>query len=137
MLRPFVITLLSAVVATMTACGPSQAEKNSVLRVMQMRAQAMNSRNVNLYLTVISPAYSDKGIDRTRLQDGLEAGFKVYDNVYYQPGEQKVQIKGKQAEVTGTYRMKVVIRGKEMVLDGKEHLLLTKEPDGWKIVAGL
>jgi len=121
----------------MTACGPSQVEKEAVLRVLQMREQAMNTRNIKLYLMIISPAYSDKGKDRAQLQDGLEAGFKIYDSVRYQAGEQKLQIKGKQAEVTGTYRMKVVIRGKEMVLDGKEHLVLAKEPDGWKIIAGL
>lgn len=121
----------------MTSCGPSQAEKDQILRVMQLRAQAMNSRNINQYLTVISPAYSDRGKDLAQLRDGLEAGFKIYDSVYYQADEQKITIKGKQAEVTGTYRMKVVIRGKEMVLDGKEHLVLAKESDGWKIISGL
>ena len=137
MLRLLSATLLCVAVALMTACGPSQVEKEAVLRVLQMREQAMNTRNINLYLMIISPAYSDKGKDRAQLQDGLEAGFKIYDSVRYQAGEQKLQIKGKQAEVTGTYRMKVVIRGKEMVLDGKEHLVLAKEPDGWKIIAGL
>lgn len=137
MLRPLAALLLCIVVALMTACGPSHAEKEQILRVMQVRAQAMNARNINLYLTVISPAYSDKGKDRAQLKDGLEAGFKVYDSVYYQADEQKVKIKGKQAEVAGTYRMKVVIRGREMVLDGKEHLLLAKESDGWKIISGL
>ena len=137
MLRQLAAFMLCAAVALMTACGPSQAEKEQIQRVMQTRAQALNTRSINLYLTVISPAYSDKGKDRVQLQDGLEAGFKIYDSVVYRADEQNVKIKGKQAEVTGTYRMKVVIRGKEMVLDGKEHLLLTKEADGWKIIAGL
>lgn len=137
MLRPFAALLLCAAVALLTACGPSQAEKEQILRVMQVRAQAMNSRNINLYLTVISPAYSDRGKELAQLKDGLEAGFKVYDSLTYQANEQKITIKGRQAEVTGTYRMKVVIRGREMVLDGKEHLLLSKEADGWKITAGL
>lgn len=137
MLRPLAAFMLCAAVALMTACGPPQAEMEQIQRVMQVRAQALNTRNINLYLTVISPVYSDKGKDRAQLQDGLEAGFKIYDSVVYQADEQKVKIKGKQAEVTGSYRMKVVIRGKEMVLDGKEHLLLSKESDGWKIIAGL
>ena len=107
------------------------------MRVVQVRAKAMNARNINLYLTIISPNYRDKGKDREQLQDGLEVGFKVYDSVSYQADAQKLVIKGNQAEVIGTYRMKVVIRGKEMVLNGKEHLVLAKEPDGWKIIAGL
>lgn len=137
MLRPLTILLLFAVVALMTSCGPSQADKEQILRVLQLRAQAMNNRNINQYLAVISPAYSDRGKDLAQLRDGLEAGFKIYDSVNYQAAEQKITIKGKQAEVTGTYRMKVVIRGKEMVLDGKERLVLAKESDGWKIISGL
>jgi len=121
----------------MAACAPSQTDKAQILLVMQARSQAINTRNINLYRTIISPAYSDKGKNRVQLQDGLEAGFKNYDSVFYQADEQKIAVKGKQAEVTGSYRMKIVIRGKEMVLDGKEHLILAKEHDGWKIVAGL
>lgn len=136
MLRPLTTVLLFAVVA-LTSCGPSQADKEQILRVMQVRSQAMNARSINQYLTVISPAYGDRGKDLAQLRDGLEAGFKIYDSVYYQADEQKITIKGKQAEVAGTYRMKVVIRGKEMLLDGKEHLVLTKEADGWKIISGL
>ena len=137
MLRTLAAFMLCAAVLLLTACGPSQAEKEQIQRVMQVRAQAMNARNINQYMTVISPAYSDRGKDLAQLKDGLETGFKVYDSLSYQANEQKITIKGKQAEVKGSYRMKVVIRGKEMVLDGKEHLLLSKEADGWKIIAGL
>ena len=137
MARTLGAALLCVVVALITACSPSQAERAQILLVMQARSQAINTRNINLYRTIISPAYSDKGKNRVQLQDGLEAGFKIYDSVYYQADEQKIAVKGKQAEVTGSYRMKIVIRGKEMVLDGKEHLILAKEHDGWKIVAGL
>jgi len=121
----------------MAGCGSHQAEKEDLLRVVQIRSQALNSRNMGLYLGVISPAYSDKGKDLVLLRDGLEAGFKVYDHVSYQADEQKVTINGKRAEVAGRYRMKVVIRGHEMVLDGTERLTLAKEADGWKIIAGL
>ncbi len=137
MVRTLSAILLSVVVALVTACSPSQGERGQILLVMQARSQAINTRNIDLYRTIISPAYSDKGKNRVQLQDGLEAGFKIYDSVYYQADEQKIAIKGKQAEVAGSYRMKIVIHGKEMVLDGKEHLILAKEHDGWKIVAGL
>lgn len=134
--RPLGI-ILWCVAALMAACGPSPAEKEQIMRVLQVRAQAMNARNINQYLTVISGSYSDRGKSLAQLRNGLEAGFRIYDRVYYQADEQKIEIKGRQAEVTGIYRMKVVIRGKEMVLDGKERLVLAKEADGWKIISGL
>lgn len=137
MLRPFNVLLLGAVVAFMTACNPQHSEKAKVMRVLQVRAQAINARNIDLYLTIISPDYSDKGKNMSQLQDGLETGFKIYDSANYQADEQKVIFKGNKAEVTGSYRLKVVIRGREMVLAGQEHLVLTRESGDWKIVAGL
>lgn len=135
MLRTGAFLLLLA--ALLTGCGPSQAEKELVMQTVRTREQALNMRNLGLYLKVISTAYSDKGKGFDQVRDGLEAGFKVYEQVSYQSDDRKVRISGKRAEVAGTYRMKVVIRGHEMVLDGKEHLTLAREPDGWKIIAGL
>lgn len=132
-----VAVILFCLVFGLTGCGPSQIEKDQVLQVLQVRAQALNSRNLKLYLKVVSPEYSDRGKHFQELQDSLDAGFKIYDSVSYQSDAQQVTIDGKQAEVTGRYRLKVVIRGKEMVLDGKEHLKLAKGADGWKITAGL
>jgi len=33
--------------------------------------------------------------------------------------------------------MKVRLRGKELALNGTERLALIKEPEGWKIIAGI
>lgn len=136
MKRP-VAVILFCLFLGLTGCGPSQVEKDQVLQVLQLRAQALNSRNLKLYLKVVSPDYNDRGKHFQELRDSLNAGFKVYDSVSYRSEAQQVKIDGKQAEVTGKYRLKVVIRGKEMVLDGKEHLKLVKGADGWKITAGL
>lgn len=135
MLRTVVFLLLSAFL--LAGCGASQAEKELVMQTVRTRERALNARDIKLYLKVISTAYSDKGKGFDQVRDGLEAGFKVYDQVSYQSADRKVEISGKRAEVAGTYRMKVVVRGHEMVLDGKEHLTLAREPDGWKIIAGL
>lgn len=136
MKRP-VAVILFCLFLGLTGCGPSQVEKDQVLQVLQLRAQALNSRNLKLYLKVVSPDYNDRGKHFQELRDSLNAGFKIYDSVSYRSEAQQVKIDGKQAEVTGKYRLKVVIRGKEMVLDGKEHLKLVKGADGWKITAGL
>lgn len=136
MKRP-VAVILFCLFLGLTGCGPSQVEKDQVLQVLQLRAQALNFRNLKLYLKVVSPDYNDRGKHFQELRDSLNAGFKIYDSVSYRSEAQQVKIDGKQAEVTGKYRLKVVIRGKEMVLDGKEHLKLVKGADGWKITAGL
>lgn len=88
-------------------------------------------------MPLISAGYHDKGKGLAGLKDGLEAGFKLYEKIDYVSQDQKVSIRGLKADVSGSYRMKVVIRGHEVMLAGKEHLQLVKEPSGWKITAGL
>jgi hypothetical protein len=48
-----------------------------------------------------------------------------------------ITVEGGRAESTVSYRMKILLRGKEMTLNGIEHLKLAKEPEGWKIIAGI
>jgi hypothetical protein len=135
MLRQVAFILLTALL--LAGCGPSQAEKDLLMQAVRTRAQALNARDLGLYVNVISPSYSDKRKGFAQVREGLEAAFKLYEQVSFEEDDQKVHYSGQQAEVSGTYRMKVVIRGHEMVLDGKEHLVFTREPDGWKIIAGL
>lgn len=127
--------LLFAAIAA--ACADTATEQDKVRQLLMVRSQALNNRNLQLYLTTISAQYSDHGRDFAAMRDSLEASFKVFERVSYQAGEQKVEIQGPKAEVSGEYRMKVVIRGREMSLDGKEHIRLAKEAGGWKIIAGL
>ncbi len=139
MLRRLTVLLLmsGACLAAMAGCGPSRAEQEQVLQVLRLRSQALNRRDLPLYLSAISLNYRDRTRDFDALRGGLETAFSTYDSVSYQAGEQKLEINGNQAEVAGSYRMKVVIRGRDMVLDGKEHIRLARETGGWKIISGL
>lgn len=120
----------------MPGCRTS-VEKEEVLHVLQVRGQALNERDLPLYLSIISPGYRDKDKDFAALAAGVEESFKKRGSVAYQAGHRTVTISGKQAEVTGTYRMKVMVEGREVVLDGKEHITLSREGETWKIIAGL
>jgi len=105
--------------------------------VLATRAQALNNRNLPLYLSVVSSGYSHHGKDFSRLKDEQAAAFKEFEQVAYQAGEPSIAVKGERAEVAGDYRMKVIIRGKEMQFEGKERITLVKESGVWKISAGL
>lgn len=108
-----------------------------MLHVLQVRGQALDECDLSLYLSIISPAYQDKDKDFAALAAGVEESFKKRGAVAYQAGHRTVTISGKRAEVTGTYRMKVMVAGRELVLDGKEHITLSREAGTWKIIAGL
>jgi hypothetical protein len=118
-------------------CRSALDEKAAVTEVLEVRSKALNSRDITLYFSVISKNYRHKDKDFVGLKDSLSGNFKTFESLSFQPGEKNISIHGKNAEADGTYRMKVVVRGKEMVLDGVEHLILVKEHEGWKIIAGL
>ncbi len=89
------------------------------------------------YVSIISPRYNDKGKTFQQLKEKLAADFRDYERLSYTSEKPDITITGNQAETTGTYRMKIRIRGKEFEFSGTEHLKLAKEPDGWKIIAGM
>jgi len=104
---------------------------------MKVRSQALNGRNLPLYLTVVSTAYNDSGKDYSALVAEVEAGFKNRGTAVYHADNYTVAVSGNRAEVRGGYRMKVAVGGREVLLDGEEHIILSREAGVWKITAGL
>jgi hypothetical protein len=85
----------------------------------------------------VSQQYNDKGKGFTRLKESLEHNFRDFENISYEADPPAITINGSQAEAISNYRMKVRVRGKDLALNGSERLRLTKEPGGWKIIAGI
>lgn len=88
-------------------------------------------------MSVVSTRYSDKGKDFARLKADLEKNFSEFEQIAYESEGRSVTVDGNRAGAVGSYRMRVRVRGKEMTLSGTEHIRLVKEPEGWKIVAGI
>ncbi len=118
-------------------CSPSESDRQAVTDVLEIRSKALNTRDTTLYFSVISKDYNHKGTDISGLKDRVSGNFNAFESLSYQPDEKTITIRWKSAEADGTYRMRAVVRGKEITLDGTEHLKLKKEPGGWKIIAGL
>lgn len=118
-------------------CGPSTADLKAVEAVAAGRQQALNRKDIALYLSLISPAYNDKNKDFSAEKRELEASFTAFDRIAYRPAGRSIDISGAQATISGTYRLTVTIKGKELELEGEEHIRLAKGTDGWKIIGGL
>lgn len=121
----------------LTAGCSSGREQQEIRKTLAVRAAALNSRNIQQYLTTVSPRYADKGKDLPRLRESLEKNFSDYEQLSYEAETPSITVSGNSAGAVGGYRMKVRVRGREMTLNGTEHLRLVKEPDGWKIIAGI
>lgn len=118
-------------------CNASQAERSAVAAVAAARCQALTSHDLPGYLTLVSPAYSDKGLDYSAKVRQLASTFQGFPRINFRIDQQKITISGNAALIEETYTLRTTVKGEEMTLRGEETLRLRKEPGGWKIVGGL
>jgi ketosteroid isomerase-like protein len=132
---PFLLPFLSLFLF-LSACG-DKSDRDAVLAVAVKRQQALTSRDISLYLPLISPHYQDKGRDHAVKARELTDILASFDKIDYRSLDRRVEVQGDSATVTGSYELRVTGNGKEMDLAGKEELRLRKEAGVWKIVGGL
>jgi ketosteroid isomerase-like protein len=117
------------------ACQASEEEK--IYQILNRRQEALQKRDLTLYLSCISKAYQDKEEDFNRLEKRIEGYFKTFDRITYSNWDRSVQIDGETAMVIQQFHLEVEKGEKKNRYSGKEALLLKKEGKEWKIVRGL
>ncbi len=129
--------MLCLVLLQVSGCSKPDRDFTEIGKILAIRADALNARNSSRYLSVISLRYYDKNIYFEQLKENMEKNFRDFEQISYKAGTPTITVEDSRAESTASYRMKVHLRGKEMTLNGIEHLKLAKEPEGWKIIAGI
>lgn len=135
-----IFALFVATACALFACtAENDADRRAIEEILAKRAQALNHRDLPLYLSTISPAYSDKdkNKDFAALKRELESNFRSYSTINYRSWDRTVRISGNRATASGRYDLRVPVRGTPITLSGREDIRLTREADGWKISAGL
>jgi hypothetical protein len=130
-------TILFASLLLALGCSRPDKDRSEILQTLTTRANALNSRNISSYISIVSPQYNDKGKDFIQLKESLEKNFRDLEQLSYMADTPSITIDGNHAESVGSYRMKVRVRGKELALNGTERFRMAKEPGGWKIIAGI
>jgi len=117
------------------ACQPSGEEQ--VRQTLNQRGEALNKKDLSLYLSCISKDYQDQAGDRDQLRKRMEAYFRTFDRIAFDFWDRSVQIEGDTATVVEQFHLEVVKGGKANRYSGKESFLLRKEGKHWKIFKGL
>jgi len=117
------------------ACQASEEEK--IYQILNRRQEALQKRDLTLYLSCISKAYQDKEEDFNRLEKRIEGYFKTFDRITYSNWDRSVHMEGETATVIQQFHLEVEKGEKKNRYSGKEALLLKKEGKEWKIVRGL
>jgi hypothetical protein len=117
------------------ACQISEEEK--INQILNRRQEALQKRDLSLYLSCISRAYQDKEEDFYRLQKRIEGYFKTFNRITYSSWDRSVQIDGETSTVTQQFYLEVEKGEKKNHYSGREVLFLKKEGKAWKIIRGL
>jgi ketosteroid isomerase-like protein len=133
MIKRFLSFLLP--VLFLLACQTSEEEK--IYQTLSRRQEALQKRDLSLYLSCISNAYQDKEEDVVRLQKRMEGYFKTFDRISYSGWDRSVQIDGETSTVIQQFYLEVEKGEKKNHYSGKEVLFLKKEGKEWKIIKGL
>ncbi len=117
------------------ACQISEEEK--IYQILNRRQEALQKKDLSLYLSCISKAYQDKEEDVYRLQERIEGYFKTFDRITYSSWDRSVQIEGDTSTVIQQFYLEVEKGEKKNHYSGKEVLFLKKEGREWKFIKGL
>jgi len=117
------------------SCGTSDKER--IEQVLNRRAEALDKKDLSLYISCVSKSYQDKGEDFDHLRNRIEGYFRTFDRIAYGCTDRSVQIAGDEATAIQQFHMEVEQGGKKRSHTGKEAILLRREAGEWKIVKGL
>jgi len=134
MRRPF-LPFLFLMILLLLACQGSEEER--IYQTLNRRQEALQKKDLSLYLSCISRAYQDKEEDFDRLQKRIEGYFKTFNRISYSNWDRSVQINGETATVIQQFNLEVEKGEKKNRYSGKEALFLKKEGKQWRIIKGL
>ncbi len=134
MRRPFPF-FLCLILILLSACQDSAEEK--IYQTLNRRQEALQKKDLSLYLSCISKAYRDKEEDFGRLQTRIEGYFNTFDRISYSSWDRSVHIDGETATAVQQFQLEAEKGEKKSRYSGKEALFLKKEGKEWKIIKGL
>ena len=79
------------------ACQVSEEEK--IYQMLNRRQEALQKRDLSLYLSCISRAYQDKEEEFNGLESRIDGYFKTFDRIAYPSWDRSVEIEGNTAMV--------------------------------------
>jgi len=112
-------------------------EEEIIYQVVNRRQEALQKKDLSLYLSCISRAYQDKEEDFSGLEKRIDGYFKTFDRIAYSSWDRSVQIEGNTTTVTQQFYLETEKGEKKNRYSGKEALFFKKEGKEWKIIKGL
>jgi len=113
------------------------SEEENVHQTLNRREDALQKKDISLYLSCISKAYQDGDENFDRLQERIERYFNTFDQIRYSHWDRTIHVEGDSARVIQQFYLEVERQGRGNRYSGKESIFLKKEGRRWKIIKGL
>jgi len=112
-------------------------EEDRIVRALDQRVQALESRDLSRYMAVVSPHYQDQGRGPEAVRAKVQDIFESFDQIRYRVLDRKLRWDGNQAVVEQGFRLEAELMGEHQTLEDRERLELLREDGQWKITGGL
>ena len=132
------VILLSFFLTTLTGCETKKTtieERNEVRKVMEMRQQAIQTKDIELYKQAILPAYSDAGIKLDGIIEAMQENFNRYEHIEFTFQRSTVDMDMNSARMVGQISYKGT--GMEKPVYDQERTIFRRVNGEWKISAGI
>jgi len=131
------LALLLLLLSAILLASDSLSHQAEVEKVMEARRLGLEKKDIELYMSSISPRYGGEAGGGSLLRKKALDMMEGFDSMRMHISSRQVAITGRSAEALQTYEVQVR-RGEQVrELRGKERIGLRKEEMGWKIVSGL
>lgn len=104
---------------------------------MANREQALENKDIDLYMSCISKNYNDNSDTYKTLKLKIEQLFSTYQKIDFSFSNRSIYIKNGSAKLVESYVMSVATSAGTDHIRGQECFTLIKEKNDWKIIKGL
>lgn len=118
------------------ATNPAR-EARAIESVLDERRVAMQARDVNALLALLSPDYRDKEGGYAQAKALIESAIGSAESLQVVNTERWVEVHGDRADSRQRYFLVAVYEGLTQTLKGREHLSWRRENGRWRITGGL
>jgi len=122
--------------AFLLACGNSQNKE--IEELLLVRQKALEAKDVELYLTLISPDYSEERDGNSLTLEDIKKNFltnvSLFDDLQISYTDRSIYLKGNKAEVFQITKVRASINDSKSVFKLSEKIGIEKIGDKWLIV---
>lgn len=135
-MKSLLIIFLLVIAAVAASCGNSQ--KDDITQILDKRQQALETKDVELYMGLISPDYNQKEDGKTIGYDQIKKSFEditgIFDTIQISEQDTNIKIQANTAEALRVSLIRASIEDSKSKFRVVDKIQLEKIDGNWMIV---